>query len=99
MPATSLGDKALSQGSADTSERRGFFKSFMTVAGLIVNTRAVSRMPRPLRRRSMLCGVISGQRPVSAGSSRHDCGTPSGWWPRSCGFPVSVFPPLMTCSL
>jgi hypothetical protein len=44
--------------------RRCFFNSLMPVVGLIFSTRAVSRMPLPLRLRSMTCCLISRQRPL-----------------------------------
>lgn len=36
----------------------------MTVVGLIFNTRAVSRMPLPLRLMSTICSLIAGGRPL-----------------------------------
>jgi hypothetical protein len=41
-----------------------FFNVLMTVVGLIFNTRAVSRMPVPLRRMSTICSLIAGARPL-----------------------------------
>jgi len=43
---------------------RFFFSVLMTVVELIFNTRAVSRMPRPLRAMSTICSWIAGQRPL-----------------------------------
>jgi hypothetical protein len=45
-------------------ERGPFFNSLITVVGLAFKTRAVSRMPRPLRVISMICCLISGKRPL-----------------------------------
>jgi len=48
-----------------TAECRLFFlSSLMTVVGLIFNTRAVSRMPLPLRAMSIICSLISGEQPL-----------------------------------
>jgi hypothetical protein len=47
------------------AERRPFFFNvLMTVVGLIFNTRAVSRIPLPLRLISMICSLIAGARPL-----------------------------------
>lgn len=55
----------IEQGVVDGGECRPFcFNSFMTVVGLIRNTRAVSRMPLPLRLLSTTCSLISGNRPL-----------------------------------
>src|SRR6516165_7880008 len=40
-----------------------FFKVLMTVVGLSLSTRAVSRIPLPLRRISTICSLIAGARP------------------------------------
>ena len=41
-----------------------FFNVLMTVVGLIFNTRAVSRIPLPLRLMSTICSLIAGARPL-----------------------------------
>jgi hypothetical protein len=41
-----------------------FFKVLMTVVELIFNTRAVSRIPLPLRLMSTICSLIAGARPL-----------------------------------
>src|SRR5262249_24391775 len=41
-----------------------FFNVLMTVVGLIFNTRAVSRIPLPLRLISTICSWIAGARPL-----------------------------------
>jgi len=41
-----------------------FFNVLMTVVGLIFNTRAVSRIPLPLRLMSTICALIAGARPL-----------------------------------
>jgi hypothetical protein len=41
-----------------------FFKVLMTVVGLSLSTRAVSRIPLPLRRISTICSLIAGARPL-----------------------------------
>jgi len=51
--------------SVPRGERRlFFFNAFMTVVGLICNTRAVSRIPLPLRLMSTICSLIAGARPL-----------------------------------
>src|SRR2546427_2500602 len=53
------------QRSVHRGERRlFFFNALMTVVGLIFNTRAVSRIPLPLRRMSTICSWIAGARPL-----------------------------------
>jgi hypothetical protein len=41
-----------------------FFNVLMTVVGLIFKTRAVSRIPLPLRLMSTICSLIAGARPL-----------------------------------
>src|SRR6516165_9353338 len=51
--------------SVHRGERRlFFFKVLMTVVGLIFSTRAVSRIPLPLRLISTICSLIAGARPL-----------------------------------
>jgi len=57
------------QGVEEWSIHRGecrffFFNVLMTVVVLIFNTRAVSRIPLPLRLMSTICSLIAGARPL-----------------------------------
>ena len=53
------------QQSVHRGERRlFFFNALMTVVVLIFNTRAVSRIPLPLRLMSTICSLIAGARPL-----------------------------------
>jgi hypothetical protein len=64
------GGQSVHQGFVDTDQRRCFFfNSLMTVVGLIFNTRAVSRMPLPLRLMSTMSFLIAGKRPLYMRSS------------------------------
>jgi hypothetical protein len=55
----------LAQRLVHCGERRlFFFNSLMTVVVLIFSTRAVARIPLPLRRMSTICSLIAGARPL-----------------------------------
>ena len=55
-----------------------FFNVSLTVVGLILNTRAVSRIPRPCRAIATICRVTSGQNPFLSYATSNVCRSPSG---------------------
>lgn len=60
-----IGPHCIEERFGHRAERRLlFFNVLRTVVGLLFNTRAVARIPLPLRLLSTICSLIAGVRPV-----------------------------------
>ena len=74
-------------------------RAVMPVVGRIFHTRAVSRMPLPVRALSSMCAVTAGDRPWEGRSRCKEAWAPAAWWHLARCVPALVVPPWRPGSL